>query len=551
MKSRLMMVLFFAGVAFAQMTQEEAINHLKEAYRLAVEGQTIEATEALYRGLEGIKNNPYATDTVLVQVYEIMTTEEREGFSQASDRGRFLLTYWRHHDPTPATPENERFVEHIQRLDQARRYFSSPQPRGYDDRGVFWIRYGEPDQRITQASTKTIRENEGWAYHRYSPPILLNFAVKGALYCLVKDPLDFVFPGDRALIAGVREGKRHEIQRVKKIFNEYLGDRISLDRKYFELFNMVGDAESDRPLRSSFNIEEVVRIFAESMNKFDSENAEHETVISQLEHQGELLVEVAAARFLEDEQTNLEFYIGIPFDQLADSTQQATLRLSWAVLNDSISTIENKDKVIKVGLQPEIMGRGFYFTTQVRVPLSPCQGQVALSVGHVQSGKVFNKQFDCSMLDGLQTDLLLSDIQLTSDVQPIPDNLPESQKVFVKKDFLIRPYVFREIHPERKIYFYLQAYNLLLNQAGQTDIEVFWKVQAKEGLLQKLNVFGGRSYSLSSSFMQNGEDRTESVFCALDIQRLMPGPYILVITVKDNVSGQKASREIDFGVKNL
>jgi len=53
--------------------------------------------------------------------------------------------FWAQRDPVPTTPENERRLEHVRRLAEARRRFASPKPPYYDARGRLLVLGGEPD----------------------------------------------------------------------------------------------------------------------------------------------------------------------------------------------------------------------------------------------------------------------------------------------------------------------------------------------------------------------------------------------------------------------
>ena len=56
----------------------------------------------------------------------------------------FLIRFWNKRDPTPTTNLNERVLEHFRRVWFVRHHFSTGvQP--YDDRGIIYLRYGQPD----------------------------------------------------------------------------------------------------------------------------------------------------------------------------------------------------------------------------------------------------------------------------------------------------------------------------------------------------------------------------------------------------------------------
>ncbi len=59
--------------------------------------------------------------------------------------GARLAAWWRSMDPLPATPENERLREHLERVAHATKTFGHPlAPLGFDDRAKIYIRLGPP-----------------------------------------------------------------------------------------------------------------------------------------------------------------------------------------------------------------------------------------------------------------------------------------------------------------------------------------------------------------------------------------------------------------------
>lgn len=66
------------------------------------------------------------------------------GLSSDSLRGEWMRRYWVLRDPTPTTPENERWLEHQQRVSTARQQFGTRGSTSFDDRGRFFILYGQP-----------------------------------------------------------------------------------------------------------------------------------------------------------------------------------------------------------------------------------------------------------------------------------------------------------------------------------------------------------------------------------------------------------------------
>lgn len=76
-----------------------------------------------------------------------------------------MSRWWNSLDPTPATPYNERLVEHWQRIAYAREHFTRGNRTVYgtDDRGLTYVRYGEPERKFANTFKITGQEVEALA----------------------------------------------------------------------------------------------------------------------------------------------------------------------------------------------------------------------------------------------------------------------------------------------------------------------------------------------------------------------------------------------------
>ncbi len=84
----------------------------------------------------------------------IITLAERAQFlalQSDEQRDRFVIEFWKHRDPTPATPENEFKEEHYRRLAYANQHFASNEAGWKTDRGRTYIVLGPPDEIQTSS----------------------------------------------------------------------------------------------------------------------------------------------------------------------------------------------------------------------------------------------------------------------------------------------------------------------------------------------------------------------------------------------------------------
>lgn len=72
----------------------------------------------------------------------------KEGPKNPAALALAIKQFWIEADPTPTTPENERLMEHWARIAHARRnyVYNRSSPYETDDRGLFYVKYGEPDR---------------------------------------------------------------------------------------------------------------------------------------------------------------------------------------------------------------------------------------------------------------------------------------------------------------------------------------------------------------------------------------------------------------------
>jgi len=103
------------------------------------------------------------------EVVYIMARAERAVFLQLrTDRERdlFMEAFWKHRDPTPASPENEFKTEHLRRVAYANQQLGreGPVPGWKTDRGRMYILLGEPRDILKYAGKLGVYDCESWFY---------------------------------------------------------------------------------------------------------------------------------------------------------------------------------------------------------------------------------------------------------------------------------------------------------------------------------------------------------------------------------------------------
>jgi GWxTD domain-containing protein len=94
---------------------------------------------------------------VIVEARILLSNEEFETFQRMSigDQESMLNGFWKNLDPTPQTAVNEKYDAFVGRVRYADTYFGGEVRGALTDRGQIYIRYGQPDEIVSQNVPKT------------------------------------------------------------------------------------------------------------------------------------------------------------------------------------------------------------------------------------------------------------------------------------------------------------------------------------------------------------------------------------------------------------
>ena len=134
------------GVAFLETVVEHGFDEYREVatqiFDRAFSGRAVASDEVRNEILaEGLR-------TFALTGGAIADFWQRAGRNNPALLARTIRRFWLERDPTPTTPLNERLFEHWERIVHARRnyIYNYSSPFRTDDRGVFYVKYGEPDR---------------------------------------------------------------------------------------------------------------------------------------------------------------------------------------------------------------------------------------------------------------------------------------------------------------------------------------------------------------------------------------------------------------------
>ncbi len=130
----------------------------------------------------------YRSDLATIATDSVLGEFDR---TRGARRAEYLKTFWRERDKTELRAEGERLREHYRRLFYARKNFQlislnrhydiveryRSGSRDFDDRGIIYIRHGEPNSRASYAAPG-LEPNESWRYTRPDGDLIFHFMAR-------------------------------------------------------------------------------------------------------------------------------------------------------------------------------------------------------------------------------------------------------------------------------------------------------------------------------------------------------------------------------------
>lgn len=191
--------------AYAAAGGDPGVGYFELARTQFLAGKAEDAGQSYYAGAR-YEPTPAALAAYRDDIALIATSAELAAFDAVTDpveRSAWLVGFWGRRDTAAGRAIGERLAEHNRRwfyatshyrLISAHRHFDiteryRPEQREFDDRGLIYLRHGEPDRR---AFLGRAEPNESWLYERTGGPLLLHFTAPGKVsdYKLVESLLD-------------------------------------------------------------------------------------------------------------------------------------------------------------------------------------------------------------------------------------------------------------------------------------------------------------------------------------------------------------------------
>lgn len=412
---------------------------------------------------------------------------EQEQQQYKADSSAFSTGFWAARDPWFLSPINERKLEHYARLVIADLRYGDDEKRGWNVApGQVVVRYGEP---IAEGS----RRND---FESYLDVHYGDLKFRFMQITPFADPIYYSPPADA--FSGLRS-------RIEVWDNDYV-------QKSKEIFREI-------PERSAYKLDGTKIAVPFLVSSFKGDQGRAEVYIS-------FGVRMPTRRVFEDLPLGIETGVFLidPLSGMADRQQEQLSLLSADRIHD--------------------VGEEVYWLGLAHLVSEPGLKQVAVEFQTGTAGIIGAERAIVEVPVFKAGDLAVSDLMLAYDVEEM-DTPQEIPGHVLRKDVLIEPALSNRFAIDQPLYFYFEMYNLAQEAGGTTRYEMEAALVEKKsegrGLERHIRraLQGRQRGSVSVRFDEQGFTSDEGRYLILDTSEQDPGTYLLVLRVRDAVSGQE------------
>ncbi|APF17877.1 Tetratricopeptide TPR_1 repeat-containing protein [Caldithrix abyssi DSM 13497] len=447
----------------------------------------------------------------------------------------FYHRFWNKHNPLGSLPYNPRLAEHYKRLIKAEKDFVYDRIRleinnpdrlnvlrlpqvvlrntKFNDKGLVYIRYGEPDDRAVSLSDG-MTSNESWLYYPtvYNPKLIFHFEI--AEHAPPGDWRLIPVPSDRNMLES-RLGWDPTLDRYLFANNE-LEARSALHELRIQAENTIAAAmERERPTWSDTLKPITINLMSA---RFRSVNLKNDYLVW-------LSIDLNSIDNLKSPDDTVTLETGLAIFDSTWNQRSRFLKNIPVFMGDTVHIFDQR-YIVPYAFESELSK--LYLATHVRNPKGNQLGGFRFALDA--------QPFDPEKLD-------MSDLVLGLKIEPSTEKSP-----FVFHNMFIEPNIGYKFKRNQLVYLYFELYNLTLKN-GQTEYEIEQAVRPlkSRNLFTNLKrLFGIGTKEILITRTQVGASPTATEYSAFDFSALPAGKKELVITVKDLNSGEKVSNKIEL-----
>jgi len=463
-------------------------------------------------------------------------------FNRGERRALFLQRFWVQRDRTALLLDGERLCEHYRRIYYARRHYQLVSRNrhfdiveryrsgsdDFDDRGIIYIRHGEPSRRATYIIHATpdaeTRLNETWQYDRSDGTLIFHFLAREDLqdYKLVESVFDIL--GFEASMSLQRDWDQSPYAALAE---ELIYSRDALSPVYGRLLN-AGGSGAQRYLTQERQMGRASIERGTSTDSYEFAYAKDLRAVTGMYAVGG-----------SDGQSTLHVTYAIPGPALQPVKSERGLlypvRLRLSALDRAGRPALAIDTT-RVFFARAAVTSDQYLVGAMQVPVTPGWIRYRLGLEQGPDNGVMFAPDTMTLGDFSGRHVELSDLVLGARSARLAWRPAEGDTVWFNPTRLFK-------HTETMELYY-EVHGLRPEATYHTEVRVY-----KQGSGKFLGVFGGRKPAIRLAFDDVATGVATPVRRGIALDRLSAGRYWIEVVVRDEVGSERASRSA-FEIKD-
>ncbi|HKU62821.1 MAG TPA: GWxTD domain-containing protein [Gemmatimonadales bacterium] len=460
-------------------------------------------------------------------------------FDQTSGprRAAYLRQFWTERDQSGLHAEGERLREHYRRLFYARKNFQLVSlnrhydiveryrsgSRDFDDRGIIYIRHGEPTSRATYAAPG-LEPNESWRYSRPDGDLIFHFMAREDVqdFKLVESLFDVLGFSNAVVLRGGLGDDRSD-----PVTQQLLLSREQLAPIYAKL-QATGQASSGQ-----FQSEERA-VGQESIAVGTTTDSYELRFPDELKVHSEVL---AVGRDSTGTQVQIAYAVAGSSLQPVMVTRGYlySIRVRFVAL-DRLGRVAASVDTTRHFVSPAPVPGGEHLVGRVNIPVPPGNYTYRLAVQEGEDAGVVLPRDSLRVGRPTSATLALSDLVLGN----------RSTNLYWRRNaadtVVFNPLRTFRRNEDMELYYEVEG----VAAGSKYDVRIAVRKQGKNGGLLK-KVFGGGSAQLSLKFDETAAFPITATHRSLRLNKLKPGNYSLEVEVEDG-QGRRDRRAQAFTV---
>lgn len=486
-------------------------------------------------------------DLVMDDVKYIVSEEEWAEYQAISDVAgwkEFFRTFWAKRDPIPSDPVNWRLAEHYRRLAVAERdhvwigtrdWHTTPDTLGilqfpgtfdlngeFTDKGIVYIRHGEPDEKITSVTVGGIEAIDSWRYN--NPPMSFHFSFVRHWRFVPVPQRPEVF-GD--LSHWGREYADLAVLADRQLKYQAIRGMFGVDRNVVDV-----DREGRERHHIEYRLSERIREWVAEALVTDRHTWPDSITAMPIPH-------VLAAFRGTDGRTDLDVHFALPSgfvsEELDRDTGSLPVEVGLSVQDGAFRTAAEQADTLTMRMSRD---ESDALLSAFRVSLPPDSYRVALHARPVGTHLLGGYVNEVDVPDFSAPGLAMSDVLPAFSVRE--RTVPPRNRA----DMQIRVNPSGRFATTEGVDLYFEVYNLRPGAGGRTRYAVEYVLTPEDPSMLERVIGKGKRASLTLKTEHEGAGETTVEYAEIDVADVEPGRYVLTVRVTDAEAGASVERPV-------